>query len=142
MNGLQHLFDVIPLKTEYMALLALCLDSTHEPICRFLPNLHLHTAVVVHGTKIFRYWCLWSPCTFLSLEPNTEYLSLLPYFVHASSEGSPVPWSLFHALSTKMSCMRGSRNFHQLGPGQSDKKKSDIVFLFFFFSPQLTFVFY
>ena len=29
--------------------------------------------------------------------------------------------------------MRGSRNFRQGGPGQSDKKSSDI----FFFSPQL-----
>ena len=31
--------------------------------------------------------------------------------------------------------MRGSRNFRQGGPGQSDKKSSDNVF--FFFSPQL-----
>ena len=29
--------------------------------------------------------------------------------------------------------MRGSRNFHQEGPGQSDKKSSDNVFFFFFF---------
>ena len=38
-------------------------------------------------------------------------------------------------------CMRGSRNFRQGGPGQSDKKRSDNVFFyyhyFFFFSPQL-----
>ena len=32
--------------------------------------------------------------------------------------------------------MRGSRNFRQGGPGQSDKKSSDVFFLFFF-SPQL-----
>ena len=32
--------------------------------------------------------------------------------------------------------MRGSRNFRQGGPGQSDKKRSDNVF-FCFFSPQL-----
>ena len=32
---------------------------------------------------------------------------------------------------------RGSRNFRQGGPGQSDKKSSDNVFFFFFFSPQL-----
>ena len=31
--------------------------------------------------------------------------------------------------------MHGSRNLHQGGPGQSDKKSSDNVF--FFFSPQL-----
>ena len=29
--------------------------------------------------------------------------------------------------------MRGSRNFRQGGPGQSDKKSSDNVFFFFFF---------
>ena len=29
--------------------------------------------------------------------------------------------------------MRGSRNFRQGGPGQSDKKRSDNVFFFFFF---------
>ena len=35
--------------------------------------------------------------------------------------------------------MRGSRNFRQGGPGQSDKKKSSDVLFFFvlFFSPQL-----
>ena len=37
--------------------------------------------------------------------------------------------------------MRGSRNFRQGGPGQSDKKSSDNAFFFFFFffflSPQL-----
>ena len=34
--------------------------------------------------------------------------------------------------------MRGSRNFRQGGPGQSDKKSSDnVFFFFFFFSPQL-----
>ena len=32
--------------------------------------------------------------------------------------------------------MHGSRNLHQGGPGQSDKKSSDNGF-FFFFSPQL-----
>ena len=32
--------------------------------------------------------------------------------------------------------MRGSRNFRQGGPGQSDKK-SNVFFFFFFFSPQL-----
>ena len=29
--------------------------------------------------------------------------------------------------------MHGSRNFRQGGPGQSDKKSSDVVFLLFFF---------
>ena len=29
--------------------------------------------------------------------------------------------------------MHGSRNLHQGGPGQSDKKSSDNVFFFFFF---------
>ena len=33
--------------------------------------------------------------------------------------------------------MRGSTNFRQGGPGQSDKKSSDNVFCFCFFSPQL-----
>ena len=33
--------------------------------------------------------------------------------------------------------MRGSRNFRQGGPGQSDKKSSDNVFFVFFLSPQL-----
>ena len=33
--------------------------------------------------------------------------------------------------------MRGSRNFLQGSPGQSDKKYSDNVFSFSFFSPQL-----
>ena len=35
--------------------------------------------------------------------------------------------------------MRGSRNFRQGGPGQSEKKSSDndFFFLFFFVSPQL-----
>ena len=32
-----------------------------------------------------------------------------------------------------MGCMRGSRNFRQGGPGQSDKKSTDNVFFFFFF---------
>ena len=41
--------------------------------------------------------------------------------------------------------MRGSRNFRQGGPGQSDKKSSDNLTLFFFvfwvfFSPQLIFL--
>ena len=30
-------------------------------------------------------------------------------------------------------CMRGSRTFCQGGPGQSDKKSSDVCFFFFFF---------
>ena len=34
-------------------------------------------------------------------------------------------------------CMRGSRNFRQGGPGQSDKKA--LKFFFFFFVPQLIF---
>ena len=33
--------------------------------------------------------------------------------------------------------MRGSRNFRQGGPGQSDKKSSDNIFFFFFLNPQL-----
>ena len=33
--------------------------------------------------------------------------------------------------------MRGSRNFRQGGLGQSDKKSSDVLFFFLFFSPQL-----
>ena len=33
--------------------------------------------------------------------------------------------------------MRGSRNFRQGGPGQSDKKALTTFFFFFFFSPQL-----
>ena len=35
--------------------------------------------------------------------------------------------------------MRGSRNFRQGGPGQFDKKSSEVFFSFFFFflSPQL-----
>ena len=33
--------------------------------------------------------------------------------------------------------MPGSRNFRQGGPGQSDKKSSDVIFFLFFFSPQL-----
>ena len=33
--------------------------------------------------------------------------------------------------------MRGSRNFRQGGPGQSDKKKALTTFFLFFFSPQL-----
>ena len=32
--------------------------------------------------------------------------------------------------------MHGSRNFRQGGPGQTDKKSSD-VFFFFYYSPQL-----
>ena len=39
----------------------------------------------------------------------------------------------------KQTSMRGSRNFRQGGPGQSDKKSSDVFFCFFlfFFSPPL-----
>ena len=37
----------------------------------------------------------------------------------------------------KSSLMRGSRNFCQGGPGQTDKKKALTTFFLFFFSPQL-----
>ena len=38
--------------------------------------------------------------------------------------------------SIQLASMRGSRNFRQGGPGQSDKKKL-YFFFFFFFSPQI-----
>ena len=43
----------------------------------------------------------------------------------------------FHTYGPQRITMRGSRNFRQggWGPGQSDKKSSDVFF--FFFSPQL-----